>query len=180
MVPAVVDKRCTAIPQTILETRQGLLRFHSKRLPLAHWLVEVVCFSDHTSVITQLLKPPTKIDMEFQILNLLFEFKQILLITCLITVAFPVKGPNLISPKGGLNPSRVRASSCVIGGRLRREKLKVRGTISYEKRKQLTLHFQLWRRCNSSRRLLTIYHTIDYTVVWTCSTCHICMCVVQD
>ena len=37
---------------------------------------------------------------------------------CLITVAFPVKGPNFISPNGGLNPNKERASSCVIGGRL--------------------------------------------------------------
>ena len=35
-----------------------------------------------------------------------------------MTVALPVKGPNLISAKGCLNPSNVRASSCVIGGRL--------------------------------------------------------------
>ena len=38
-----------------------------------------------------------------------------------MTVAFPVKAPNLISPNGGLNPSRESASSCVIGGRLRTE-----------------------------------------------------------
>lgn len=37
---------------------------------------------------------------------------------CLMTVAFPVKGPNFISLKGGLNPSNESASSCVIGGRL--------------------------------------------------------------
>ena len=37
---------------------------------------------------------------------------------CLMTVAFPVKGPNFISPNGGLNPNNESASSCVIGGRL--------------------------------------------------------------
>ena len=37
----------------------------------------------------------------------------------LIQVAFPVKGPNRISPKGGLNPRSVRASSWVRGWQLR-------------------------------------------------------------
>jgi len=35
-----------------------------------------------------------------------------------MSVAFPVKGPNLISPNGGLNVRAVNASSWVIGCKL--------------------------------------------------------------
>ena len=39
-------------------------------------------------------------------------------ISYLIKVAFPVKGPNLISPNGGLNPSMFSASSWLRGCKL--------------------------------------------------------------
>ena len=39
-------------------------------------------------------------------------------ISYLIKVAFPVKGPNLISPNGGLNPSIFSASSWLRGCKL--------------------------------------------------------------
>jgi len=38
--------------------------------------------------------------------------------TYVIRVALPVNEPNLISSNGDLNPSTVRASSCVTGGML--------------------------------------------------------------
>ena len=39
-------------------------------------------------------------------------------ISYLIKVAFPVKGPNLISPNGGLNPSMFSVSSWLRGCKL--------------------------------------------------------------
>ncbi len=39
--------------------------------------------------------------------------------TYVISVLFPVKGPNFISWNGGENPRIKRASSCVIGARLK-------------------------------------------------------------
>ena len=51
-------------------------------------------------------------------------------LTHFITVIFPVKGPKLISPKGGWKPSRASASSCVRTGRLAEEE---RGTVKVKK-----------------------------------------------
>ena len=47
-----------------------------------------------------------------------YSYRLKLDISYLIKVAFPVKGPNLISPNGGLNPSMFSASSWLRGCKL--------------------------------------------------------------
>ena len=58
VVPAVVDEGSGGASQSLFQAAQSLSWLHPKRLSLSDWLVEVVGFPDHVSVVTQLLKPP--------------------------------------------------------------------------------------------------------------------------
>lgn len=98
-----------------------------------------------------------------------------------ISVALPVKGPNLISSKGGWKPRMCRASSWEIGGRLvmqikKKKYTKYLKKLHSDPKTVQSLHTQLTclhPECctgSSSRTPERIFHMKSCTVVDLCST----------
>ena len=122
MILTVVNICSIIIDESLLQGLKCSLWCHAIGLVSPLRFVQKICSAPHSKMCIQLSKP-SKNDINIHaFLNCIFKFFFVLLnmitfnssvstIIYLIKVLFPVKEPNLISPKGGAKPSIKSASS---------------------------------------------------------------------
>lgn len=103
-------------------TAEGLACF-SRRLVFSMWFVQNVGATSHSEIVVDLSEPPVRKCTDCWAANIprtevVIQKFGISSFVYRINVALPVKGPNLISSKGGWKPRICRASSWEMGGRL--------------------------------------------------------------